>query len=193
MAKETYLSLYFDNLSKTAALLQDLMGELDNDEDPSEDILANFAEVRLEIKASVDERAATIRSLATCEKELSQHKKVIDEKLRLVRKIQERLKSNTLACLDSFQNQPFRGEYCQLQANKTKGIVNLGVHTSKVSLSNVIDPDLYASTDIPTSCLKKVVYYYIDKASLYSELKAGLKIEDAHILENRALKIKDLA
>jgi len=193
MAKETYLSLYFDNLSKTAALLQDLMGELDNDEDPSEDILANFSEVRLEIKASVDERAATIRALATCEKELAQHKKVVDHKLKMLKKIQDRLKSSTLACLASFQNQPFRGDFCQLQANKTKGIVDISIFTSKASISNVIDPDLYAATDIPSSCLKKVTYYYIDKASLYGELKAGLEIADAKILENRALKIKDLA
>lgn len=192
MSKENYLSLYFDNLSRTASLLEGLMDSLDDDGDPAAEILESFAEVKLEAKASIDERAATIRSLEVCEKKLVEHKLMVNHKLQQLKKLHLNLKEKTLKTLADFNNQPFRGDYCQLQANNTRGKVELGIHTSKVSLSNVIEPDTYGSTDIPSSCLNKVTYYYVNKDALYQELKSGLEIEDAKLVKGRCLRIKDL-
>ena len=192
MPKDNYLSLYFDNLARTASLLEGIMDCLDDDEDPTAEALASFQMLRMEIKTSVDERAATLRSLASCEKELVARKEDITARLKQIKNLNVKLKEKTLKSLAEFKNQPFRGDYCQLQANRTKGKVELGIHTSKVSLSNVIEPDTYGKTDIPSSCLSKVTYYYVKKDDLYRELSSGLVIEDAKLLENRSLKIKDL-
>ena len=191
MSKENYLNLYFDNLARTAALLEGMMDSLDDDGDPTNQILESFQDMRLEAKSSVDERAATLRSLANCEKELVARKDDLTNKLIQLKKLNFKLKEKTLKTLAQF-TQPFRGEYCQLQANKTRGKVELGIHNSKVSLSNVIEPDTYGTTDIPSSCLAKVTYYYVKKDDLYRELKAGLEIEDAKLVEGRSLKIKDI-
>lgn len=192
MSKDKYLSLYFDNLGRTASLLEGLMDILDEDEDPTAQVLNSFESMRMEVKSSVDERAVTIRSLASCEKELVARKEDITLRLKQIKNLHSKLKEKTLKSLEEFNNQPFRGDYCQLQANKTRGRVEIALHTSKVSLSNVIEPDAYGATDIPSSCLHKVTYYYVKKDELYKELSNGLEIEDAKLLENRALKIKDL-
>jgi hypothetical protein len=185
-----YLKLRFDNLSRTANLLEGLMGELD--EDQSEELEAKFDKMFLEKKQTVDERALTIRSLENCEKDIAAHKKVIDAQLKRVRKIQSKLKKDTLETIKEFDNQPFRGNYCELKSAKTKGKVELGLYSSKISIANVIAPDLYAQTDIPSSCLGKVTYYYVKKDELYSELKGGLEIKDAKLVDNKSLRIKEL-
>jgi hypothetical protein len=190
MAKDNYLSLYFDNLSRTASLLEGMMDHLD--ENPDEEIMGSFDRMALEKKQSIDERAATIRSLQTCEKELAAHREIINAKLKQIKRIQARLKEDTLGTLKKFSSQPFRGDFCQLQINKTRGKVSTPLNLMKVNLSNVIDPDVYATTDIPSDCLGKVTYYYVKKDDLYQRLKAGLKINDATIEGGSTLKIKDL-
>ena len=190
MSKQSYPSLYFDNLARTASMLESIMSDIDNDSEAVTE--AEFQDLAIEKRDSIDERAATIRSLRKCELELAERKKDLDAKLKQLKAIQEKLKDKTLETMKSFQHQPFRGDFCQLQANKTRGKVELNIHNTKVSLSNVIDTNLYATTDIPSSCLSTVTHYYVDKKLLYDELKAGLEIEDAKLVENRTLKIKDL-
>lgn len=190
MSKQNYPSLYFDNLARTASMLEGIMNAID--EDPNAISDAEFMDMAIEKKDSIDERAATIRSLRKCELELAERKKELDTKLKQLKLIQTKLKEKTLETMATFQNQPFRGDFCQLQANKTRGRVELELTTTKVSLSNAIDTHAYANTDIPSSCLGKVTYYYVNKDALYQELKAGLVIEDAKLMENRTLKIKDL-
>ena len=192
MSKDNYLSLYFDNLARTASKIEGLMDTIDEDGDPSDQILESFEKMRLEIKSSVDQRAATLRSLDQCELAIAGRKDDLTIKLKQIKNLKAKLKKRTLDSIAEFNNQPFRGDYCQLQANKTRGRVDIGIHTSKVSLSNVIEPDTYGNTDIPSSCLSKVTYYYVKKDELYRELSKGLEIEDAKLIENRTLKIKDL-
>jgi hypothetical protein len=191
MSKDNYLSLYFDNLARTASLIEGLMDTIDEGE-PGDQILESFEKMRLEIKSSVDERAATLRSLDQCELAIAGRKDDLTIKLKQIKNLKAKLKKKTLDSIAEFKNQPFRGDYCQLQANKTRGRVDIAIHTSKVSLSNVIEPDTYGTTDIPSSCLSKVTYYYVKKDELYRELSKGLEIEDAKLVENRTLKIKDL-
>lgn len=192
MSKENYMALYYDSLSRTATLLEGLMDTLDDTVDPEDEILSCFSKVNLDKKQSVDDRAATIRSLATCEKDLSAHKDVIGAKLRQLKSIQKKLKQDTLETLARFKNQPFRGNFCQLQANNTRGRIETDVKLTNMNISNTVTADEYASTDIPEDCFGKVTYHYLKKDELHSKLKAGLEIQDARIAQGKSLKIKDL-
>jgi hypothetical protein len=192
MSKENYMSLYYDSLSRTATILEGLMDSLDDTVDPEAEILACFSKVNLDKKQSVDDRAATIRSLATCEKDLAAHKEIIGVKLRQLKSIQKKLKQDTLDTLGRFKNQPFRGKFCQLQANNTRGRIETDLNLTNMNISNTISEDEYASTDIPEDCFGKMTYHYLKKDVLYSKLKGGLEIQDARIAQGKSLKIKDL-
>ena len=189
MTATNYPAMAFDNLSRTSSILESYMEELD--ENPEADVLAAFEAMVLERKDTIDERAATIRNVGVAVEQIASYKKAVDLKLKRLKALEIRLKGNTLDTIANF-GQPFRGNFCELKANKTRGKVEIGLKTSTISTCNVVDVTDYQLTDIPEECFGKVTHYYIKKDELNNLLTNGLKINDASIVEGKTLKIKDI-
>jgi len=189
MTAKNYPAMVFDNLSRTSSILEEYMEALD--EDPEADILAAFEAMALERKDTIDYRAATIRNVGVAVEQLANYKKAVDLKLKRLKGLETKLKTNTLDTMANF-GQPFRGNFCELKANKTRGKVEIKLKTSTISTCNVVDVTDYQLTDIPEHCFGKVTHYYIKKDELYTMLANGLELNDAKIVEGKTLKIKDI-
>lgn len=186
-----YLSLTFDNLSRTAALLEGYMQQID--EDPDCDIVPEFQAMHLEKKATIDERAATLKNLKTCEAKLKEYKKNVETKLKRMKELRKKLKEATLETMERFPNQPFRGNCTELGTRKTKGKVELMMPSKSVSLENVIDLKDYMDTDIPEECLGKATFYFVKKSELYNHLsKSEEMLRDAKLVPGKTITTKEL-
>lgn len=185
-----YQALYFDNLARTASLLESLMDQID--EGDAQDLLPSFEAVTLERKQTIDERAVSLRTIEDCRKKIEEQRNLLNTRIRQIKELQATLKKKTLETMQSFENQPFRGQFLELKTRKTAGKVELEIHTQTASVQNAITADQYAQTDIPLSCLKKVVLYQVDKKTLGEQLKKGLVIKDAKLTPGKSLTIKDL-
>lgn len=187
---KNYPSMSLDNLSRVSSQLERYLDALEENPDAA-DILEVFQELRLERKETIDERAATLRNLAVCREKLTDFKKSVELKLKRIKEVEERLAAQTVAAVDAFDI-PFRGNFCELKTQKTKGSVELNLKTTSHTVTNVLDLMDYQKTDIPEDCIGKITLYYVMKTKLYTELTNGAVLRDAKIVSNKSLRIKDI-
>ena len=85
-----YQALYFDNLARTASLLESLMDQID--EGDAQDLLPSFEAVTLERKQTIDERAVSLRTIEDCRKKIEEQRNLLNTRIRQIKELQATLK-----------------------------------------------------------------------------------------------------
>lgn len=184
-----YPSIIMDNLGKTSILLEEYFEKLE--EDPNSVAIPEFQELVAQRRDTIDYRAATIKNIKACQERLELYKKAVDKKLKAIKNLEKNLRANTLDTIQAFGT-PFKGNYAELKAAKTRGKIDIGIDLKKATISNIIELDDYLATDIPDDCITKSIYYTVDKEKLSKLLREGLEIKDAKIIENYSLRIREI-
>lgn len=173
------------SLFSAAIALADLCDKIDNVDELDDALLKEFDEASTSLEESIDRRKFVLREAQSKIELARAYKKSLDDTIKRLSKVQERIEKTTMELISSKPDLPFKdsfGNKVSIRKNSQPSLTfTLNLRDSKV-VSNILDESSISVLNIDSKYLKTVSYTTLDTEKLKLDLQTGVAIEWASLV-----------
>lgn len=167
-----------------AVILAEICDKMDNSDEVDEEILSKFDTATTCLEESIDRRKFVIREAESKIELARAYKRNIDETIKRLQKVQERIIESTKVMVGLNPNIPFKdtlGNKLTVRKNSQAHLVlALDLREGK-SVSNILDEASISLLDIDEKYIKQVSYTTLNTEAVKKDLSNGIEISWASL------------
>lgn len=164
---------------EAASTLADLCMRIDSEEEINEALIAEFEDAKLSLAESIDRRKHVYKSAELFIKLARERKSELDENIKKLQKIQDRIETKTKQMIEAEPDLPYRdtmGNKLYLMRNSVPSIkLTLDLRTAK-SVSNILDEASIFLLEIDEKYIEKVSYSTLNTDAVRADLLKGVDL-----------------
>jgi chromosome segregation ATPase len=167
-----------------AVTLAELCDKIDSAEEIEQSLIEQFNDAKLTLAESIDRRKHVYKECQARIALAKSYKKDIDETIKRLQKIQDRIEENTKQMIAGEPNLPYQdtlGNKLSVRKNSQPALkYSFDIRESK-NFSNILDEQSIALLEIDRKYLREVSFYTIDTEALKKDLLEGHTISWANL------------
>ncbi len=162
-----------------AVILAEICDKMDNSDEIDEEILAQFDTATTSLEESIDRRKFVVREAESKIELARSYKRSLDETIKKLQKVQERIIESTKTMVGLNPNIPFKdtlGNKLTVRKNSQPHLVlALDLREGK-TVSNILDDASISLLGIDEKYIKQVSYTTLNTEKVKSDLALGVEI-----------------